>query len=424
MKTFKEFREERCCDDCFDHDIQEAEYQGKKVKLNDPIRGGSKKFYVYTKNEKGNVVKVSFGDTTGLSIKRDDPARRKSFRARHNCDDPGPKWKARYWSCYQWRANAKVNEAQGSCWDGYEQRGMKKKGDRMVPNCVPVGEEIDIDEATGNEIKKYMKSKWNTDVKASKVGTGRSMRAIGKIPNDFRAYVVKQFYPDAKILDKKNIDFGNIRPNYVSLRVGMWDELLKEQVEPELVEAKETGGVYVKYATAKKGPISQVYFSTRDQAEGFLQRINKMGAKGIISDKPTKGAIPMGHSQVRRQQEVEISEEDVEEGAWDSIDWRKISDLAKSNPKRFKKKTDWIEWLNTNVAPDNPAAAKKAQRAWESMDVDQILDFIEEQCKCSELSVSVDGRTKQFKETRKRIESRLAKLKEKLRQATKESFKK
>ena len=80
--------------------------------------------------------------------------------------------------------------------------------------------------------------------------------------------------------------------------------------------------------------------------------------------------------------------------------------------------------MNTNVAPDNPAAAKKAQRAWESMDVDQILDFIEEQCKCSELSVSVDGRTKQFKETRKRIESRLAKLKEKLRQATKESFKK
>jgi len=57
----------------------------------------------------GKVVKVSFGDTTGLSIKRDDPARRRSFRARHRCDTPGPKWKARYWSCYQWRAGAKVN---------------------------------------------------------------------------------------------------------------------------------------------------------------------------------------------------------------------------------------------------------------------------------------------------------------------------
>ena len=89
-------------------DFTEAEYQGKKVKLNDPIRGGSKKFYVYVKDG-DKVKKVSFGDTTGLSIKRDDPARRKSFRARHNCDNPGPKTKARYWSCYQWRANAPVD---------------------------------------------------------------------------------------------------------------------------------------------------------------------------------------------------------------------------------------------------------------------------------------------------------------------------
>ena len=114
MKSFKEFEDiDEKCEECiFEHElegIQEAEYQGKKVKLKDPIRGGSKKFYVYVKNEKGNVIKVSFGDTTGLSIKRDDPARRKSFRARHNCDNPGPKTKARYWSCYQWRAGAKVD---------------------------------------------------------------------------------------------------------------------------------------------------------------------------------------------------------------------------------------------------------------------------------------------------------------------------
>ena len=114
VKTFKQFEDyDKECEECiFEHEhepLQEAEYQGKKVKLNDPIRGGSKKFYVYVKNDKGNVVKVSFGDTTGLSIKRDDPARRKSFRARHNCDNPGPKWKARYWSCYQWRAGSKVN---------------------------------------------------------------------------------------------------------------------------------------------------------------------------------------------------------------------------------------------------------------------------------------------------------------------------
>ena len=88
MKTFIEFTE-KCCDDCYDHELQEAEYQGKKVTLNDPKRS-------------------SDGDPN-MEIKRDDPARRKSFRARHNCSDPGPKYKARYWSCYQWRAGSKVD---------------------------------------------------------------------------------------------------------------------------------------------------------------------------------------------------------------------------------------------------------------------------------------------------------------------------
>lgn len=79
----------------------EAEYQGRKVKLNKPMRGDVKKFKVYVKNEKGNVVKVNFGDPN-MRIKKSNPARRKSFRARHNCDNPGPKWKARYWSCRKW----------------------------------------------------------------------------------------------------------------------------------------------------------------------------------------------------------------------------------------------------------------------------------------------------------------------------------
>jgi hypothetical protein len=80
-----------------------SEYQGKKVKLNKPFRtpDGPKKFSVYVKNEKGNVVKVNFGDPN-MKIKKNIPERRKSFRARHNCDNPGPKWKARYWSCKAW----------------------------------------------------------------------------------------------------------------------------------------------------------------------------------------------------------------------------------------------------------------------------------------------------------------------------------
>lgn len=90
-----------------------AEYQGRKVTLNKPFRtpDGPKKFAVYTKNEKGTVVIVRFGDPN-MEIKRDDPKRRKAFRDRHNCDSPGPKWKARYWSCHQWRSGSKVEGSE------------------------------------------------------------------------------------------------------------------------------------------------------------------------------------------------------------------------------------------------------------------------------------------------------------------------
>ena len=85
-------------------ELQEAEKNGKKVQLNKPFRtsDGKGKFAVYTKNDKGNVVKVNFGDTTGLTIKTGNPERRRSFRARHNCDDPGPRYKARFWACKSW----------------------------------------------------------------------------------------------------------------------------------------------------------------------------------------------------------------------------------------------------------------------------------------------------------------------------------
>jgi len=84
--------------------MDESVYDGKKVQLNKPFRtsDGKGKFAVYTKNDKGNVVKVNFGDTTGLTIKTSNPDRRRNFRARHNCDNPGPRHKARYWACKSW----------------------------------------------------------------------------------------------------------------------------------------------------------------------------------------------------------------------------------------------------------------------------------------------------------------------------------
>jgi hypothetical protein len=90
--TFREFTE-----------IVEAEYQGRKVELNKPFRtpSGPKKFGVYVINDNGNVIKLGFGDPN-MEIKRDNPGRRSNYRARHHCENPGPKWKANYWSCKMW----------------------------------------------------------------------------------------------------------------------------------------------------------------------------------------------------------------------------------------------------------------------------------------------------------------------------------
>ena len=95
IREFVEFMKE------YKPDVNEAEYQGREVPLGKPMQGDVKKFKVYVKNPEGNVVKVNFG-AKGMNIKKNNPARRKSFRARHNCDNPGPRHKARYWSCRKW----------------------------------------------------------------------------------------------------------------------------------------------------------------------------------------------------------------------------------------------------------------------------------------------------------------------------------
>jgi len=88
--------------------LSEAEYQGRKVNLGKIMQGDIKKFKVYVKNDKGKVVKVNFGfggkSAKGkrMVIKKNNPERRRSFRARHNCDNPGPRWKPRYWACRTW----------------------------------------------------------------------------------------------------------------------------------------------------------------------------------------------------------------------------------------------------------------------------------------------------------------------------------
>jgi hypothetical protein len=103
MKEYTSFLAEAQCD-C----VMEAEYHGRKVSLGKPMQGDIKKFKVYVKNPKGKVVKVNFGfggsSAKGkrMNIKKNNPIRRKAYRARHHCDNPGPRTKANYWSCRKW----------------------------------------------------------------------------------------------------------------------------------------------------------------------------------------------------------------------------------------------------------------------------------------------------------------------------------
>ena len=103
---YNELEEEKPCGSCKkcmnEGLLTEAKYKGRKVKLNKPMRGDVKKFKVFVRDPKtGNIKKVNFGDKK-MRIKKSNPKRRKSFRARHHCENPGPKTKARYWSCRKW----------------------------------------------------------------------------------------------------------------------------------------------------------------------------------------------------------------------------------------------------------------------------------------------------------------------------------
>ena len=107
VRSFIQFMREYKSTEC-GNCLREAEYKGRKVQLGKPMQGDIKKFKVYVKNAKGNVVKVNFGfggkSAKGkrMVIKAKNPKRRAAYRARHHCDNPGPRWRANYWSCKKW----------------------------------------------------------------------------------------------------------------------------------------------------------------------------------------------------------------------------------------------------------------------------------------------------------------------------------
>lgn len=144
----------------FSNEIRAAK---DKKTLNKPFRTskGPKKFSVYVKNEKGNIVKVNFGDPN-MEIKRDSPARRKSFRARHQCDtSPGPRWKARYWSCKMWESKKSVSDHLSNSsvdeivhqWDGitlWEESDLLKLAPHLA-QAEEITEEIETESEDVNE---------------------------------------------------------------------------------------------------------------------------------------------------------------------------------------------------------------------------------------------------------------------------------
>ena len=229
MKSFKSFMEDCGCDDCssdklYDHVIAEAEYQGRKVDLNNPFRlpsGSKKKFGVYVKNEKGNIVKVTFGDPN-MEIKRDDPKRRASFRARHGCDkDPGPKWKAKYWSCYQWRGGAKVDE-ENPCWDGYKQVGMKKgRNGNMVPNCVP-------EENMGESVSGAEKQPFVSKAGAGEFGTDKAKKT----------YLKDSPYAKIEKLTKSYVSEGKLKDMFTLHKKGMSPKEIAKKLKMDAGEVK------------------------------------------------------------------------------------------------------------------------------------------------------------------------------------------
>ena len=202
-------------EDWNEENVSAAEYQGRKVTLNKPFRtkGASKKFGVYTKNEKGNVVLVRFGDPN-MEIKRDDPARRKSFRSRHNCDSPGPKYKARYWSCRQWRGGTKVEASLEVCSDCETSEACAEHGSCM--GTVEAAEPTPKDGETHSEYMTRCQEAGYSKEECMKAHEGHEFEVEGYKEEEEEAGMYKKKYASECGIDEEFVD-GECRKIAVTL---------------------------------------------------------------------------------------------------------------------------------------------------------------------------------------------------------------
>jgi hypothetical protein len=257
-------------DEGFEQIIDEESWaaENKKGKtLNKPFRtpGGPKKFSVYVKNEKGNVVKVNFGDPN-MEIKRDDPARRKSFRARHNCANPGPKTKARYWSCKQWRSGTKVqgsdqdfpkeeSDAKG-LWENIRNKKKRmgknyrpaKPGDKDRPTKEALEKAKGLKEDEKNfkphamfdkDGKKHMAKTYEDHLKMKKMGYTHESKSADQEDIIKTAFMKHCASHDKDLIDTKDMD-DNKTHAACAMQYKKMASMLNETSEAGLTEKQKT----------------------------------------------------------------------------------------------------------------------------------------------------------------------------------------
>jgi len=276
-----------------------------KAPLNKPFRlpsGSKKKFGVYVKNDKGNIVKVTFGDPN-MSIKRDDPARRKAYRSRHGCDNPGPKYKANYWSCKMWSAKpvskitaseeeitleAEVQAKSKGLWYNIQQK-KKRMGKNYRP--APKGSK---DRPTQEALKKaqaadYLNEEyeWDGETEFDQIVflEDKSLAQVEEVEDEFEDYK-EDFY--GMIVGSINSIYQHSKNVVEKLNDPMVKENLTEPFLQQMAILAEDYMItihnYVMFNKENQESSASMMFKVGDKVKNVNAECKHYGSEGIVKE--------------------------------------------------------------------------------------------------------------------------------------------